>query len=387
MPRRPAALAEHLRTVLFAPEEMLLVVGPPSLRRDGARPARRAARSDATRSHLATYGRALSQRNSLLRQIREGEADRDQLRLWDEPFLAVGRGDRGGAAAPPGVARGAAGGGPPRRSPRRRSRSRWPTSRTRRRSPASRRGTRWPAGCARRPRRRPGTAPRSSARTATTSSSASAAATSPRSPRAASSARRSWPSSWPSWTSSPPLDGRPPLLLLDDVFSELDPVRRGHLVRRIAELPQALVTTTVPEDLDPDLRRRAHAVAGRRGRRGRAGRGGRARERGARARGAWSDWAICCPTQPASSAWRTSSSWPRPCRLAEDRGRAHSARGRSVPARGPRAGRGHGRSRRADRGPGAAAADSGAAGRAAVGRAEPRSSASDRGEARIIATC
>ena len=37
------------------------------------------------------------------------------------------------------------------------------------------------------------------------------------------------------------LDGRPPLLLLDDVFSELDPDRRAHLVRRIAELPQALV--------------------------------------------------------------------------------------------------------------------------------------------------
>ena len=29
-------------------------------------------------------------------------------------------------------------------------------------------------------------------------------------------------------------DGRPPLLLLDDVFSELDPERRSHLVRRIA---------------------------------------------------------------------------------------------------------------------------------------------------------
>ena len=34
-------------------------------------------------------------------------------------------------------------------------------------------------------------------------------------------------------------DGRPPLLLLDDVFSELDPERRSHLVRRIAALPQA----------------------------------------------------------------------------------------------------------------------------------------------------
>ena len=49
-------------------------------------------------------------------------------------------------------------------------------------------------------------------------------------------------------------DGRPPLLLLDDVFSELDPERRAHLVRRIAELPQAFVTTTTLDDLDPALR-------------------------------------------------------------------------------------------------------------------------------------
>jgi len=50
------------------------------------------------------------------------------------------------------------------------------------------------------------------------------------------------------------LDGYPPLLLLDDVFSELDPERRAHLVRRIAGLPQAFVTTTTLEDLDPGLR-------------------------------------------------------------------------------------------------------------------------------------
>jgi DNA replication and repair protein RecF len=54
------------------------------------------------------------------------------------------------------------------------------------------------------------------------------------------------------------LDDRPPLLLLDDVFSELDPDRRGHLVRRIAELPQAFVTTTTPDDLDPALLDIAH---------------------------------------------------------------------------------------------------------------------------------
>src|SRR6185369_7607479 len=49
------------------------------------------------------------------------------------------------------------------------------------------------------------------------------------------------------------LDGQPPLLLLDDVFSELDPERRAHLVRRIAELPQAFVTTTTLDDLAPSL--------------------------------------------------------------------------------------------------------------------------------------
>ena len=47
--------------------------------------------------------------------------------------------------------------------------------------------------------------------------------------------------------------GDPPLLLLDDVFSELDPQRRAHLVRRIGGLPQAFVTTTALEDLDPGL--------------------------------------------------------------------------------------------------------------------------------------
>ena len=58
------------------------------------------------------------------------------------------------------------------------------------------------------------------------------------------------------------LDGRPPLLLLDDVFSELDPERRAHLVRRIAALPQAFVTTTTLDDLDPALRAVGHGVGG-----------------------------------------------------------------------------------------------------------------------------
>ena len=50
-----------------------------------------------------------------------------------------------------------------------------------------------------------------------------------------------------------PISGEAPLLLLDDVFSELDPDRRAHLVRRIRGLPQTIVTTTTLDDLDPVL--------------------------------------------------------------------------------------------------------------------------------------
>jgi DNA replication and repair protein RecF len=47
--------------------------------------------------------------------------------------------------------------------------------------------------------------------------------------------------------------GRPPVLLLDDAFSELDPKRRDHLVRRIADTPQTIITTTTLADLPPAL--------------------------------------------------------------------------------------------------------------------------------------
>ena len=80
------------------------------------------------------------------------------------------------------------------------------------------------------------------------------------------------------------LDGRAPLLLLDDVFSELDPDRRGHLVRRIAALPQSFVTTTTLDDLDPVAAGDRDELGGaRRGRPRPARRGGGAgRRRGSR---------------------------------------------------------------------------------------------------------
>jgi DNA replication and repair protein RecF len=46
--------------------------------------------------------------------------------------------------------------------------------------------------------------------------------------------------------------GRPPMLLLDDVSSELDPEKNGHLLRHLTELPgQAFLTTTDRRLLEP----------------------------------------------------------------------------------------------------------------------------------------
>src|SRR6186713_2931096 len=70
--RRSSGLGRVLRVVLFAPEEMLLVIGPPALRR-GALDSLAAARFPTYADDLSTYGRTLQQRNSLLRAIREEE--------------------------------------------------------------------------------------------------------------------------------------------------------------------------------------------------------------------------------------------------------------------------------------------------------------------------
>ncbi len=89
VPRRSASLAEVARSVLFRPEEMLLLVGSPSDRRrflDGivAQRDRRAARD------LVDVARILAQRNALLRAIRAEEAPLDALVFWDEQLATVG---------------------------------------------------------------------------------------------------------------------------------------------------------------------------------------------------------------------------------------------------------------------------------------------------------
>jgi DNA replication and repair protein RecF len=253
--RRPSALGRYLRVVLFAPEEMLLVVGSPSLRR-AAIDSLAAARSPGYADDLATYGRTLQQRNSLLRAIREEAATRDQLRFWDETFLETGgrvvdarlrlMAELAGplAAAHREIAPDEAGDGGltlryvtnapalPGESPR---------AALARRLVDTAEKEIWNGSTVIGPHRDDiafdlagrdlgGFASRGQQRTAILAFKLA------------------------ELDLLTALDGRPPLLLLDDVFSELDPTRRAHLVRRIAELPQAFVTTTTPDDLDRGLR-------------------------------------------------------------------------------------------------------------------------------------
>jgi DNA replication and repair protein RecF len=87
--RRVGTLAETARTVLFRPEEMLLLVGSPSERRRflDAILSQQSRRSATDLSELA---RILAQRNALLRAIRREEATDDGLGFWDEQLAQVG---------------------------------------------------------------------------------------------------------------------------------------------------------------------------------------------------------------------------------------------------------------------------------------------------------
>ncbi|HEY7524665.1 MAG TPA: DNA replication/repair protein RecF [Candidatus Limnocylindrales bacterium] len=254
VPRRASGLVGLLRTVLFAPEEMLLIAGSPTLRR-AALDQLAGQRSATYLRELATYGRALQQRNGLLRAIREEEASRDELRYWDVPFL-----DSGATVveerlrvladvAEPLLAAHAE--IAPEEARVGRLEVRYQTN-----APAG------PDESAR------DALARRLAETADKEVWNGATLVGPHRDDLvfelagrdlASFASRgqqrtailAWKLAELDLLSS--FDGRPPLLLLDDVFSELDPERRSHLVRRIAELPQAFVTTTTAADIDPQL--------------------------------------------------------------------------------------------------------------------------------------
>lgn len=258
--RRAAGLVGLLRTVVFAPEEMLLVVGSPGLRR-GALDQLATQRSAAYGRDLVSYARTLQQRNSLLRAIREEQASRAELRFWDGSFLDAGGAivaerlrlidDLAGplARAHAEIAPDEAGAARlvisyatnapalPRESPR---------DALARRLAETADKELWNGSTLVGPHRddlvfsldgraMSGFASRGQQRTAILAFKLA------------------------ELDLLTEQDGRPPLLLLDDVFSELDPDRRSHLVRRIAALPQAFVTTTTLDDLDPALVRAATA--------------------------------------------------------------------------------------------------------------------------------
>jgi DNA replication and repair protein RecF len=255
VPRRAPALAERLRVVLFAPEDMLLVAGSPSLRR-ATLDQLASTLVPGYASELATYGRALQQRNGLLRAIRDETAGRDELRYWDRPFL-----DAGGAVV---AARHAL-----------LARLTGPLAAAHaeiapEEAAAAALGVEYvtnaPAGYGETPR---DALERRLAETAEKEAWNGTTLVGPHRDDVAfvmgGRDLSAFASRGQQRTAILALklaeldlvtahDDRPPLLLLDDVFSELDPARRAHLVRRIAELPQAFVTTTTLDDLDPALR-------------------------------------------------------------------------------------------------------------------------------------
>jgi DNA replication and repair protein RecF len=252
--RRASGLGRVLRVVLFAPEEMLLVVGSPSLRR-AALDTLASTRFPAYADDLGTYGRTLQQRNSLLRAIREEAASRAELRFWDESFV-----DTGGRVVAARLALVEALAGPLAAAHREIAPDEASVG-----GLTLRYVTNAPA--------RPGESPRDALarRLADTAEkevwNGSTVIGPHRDDLAFDLAGRDlagYASRGQQRTAIlafklaeldllTELDGHPPLLLLDDVFSELDPERRSHLVRRIAGLPQAFVTTTTPDDLDPAL--------------------------------------------------------------------------------------------------------------------------------------
>ena len=249
--RRASALAPHLRSVLFAPEDMDLIVGSPSGRR-GLLDDLVIQREVAASETLSTYARALTQRNALLRRIREETAGSAELPYWDDLLCEAGgrildwRHEALAALADPLAAaqREIAPQEPdlllrydsnvvphPGESA---------TAALKRRLGETAQKEIWNGATLVGPHR-DDIVFEAGGRDLTRFASRGQQRTAILALKLAEVDLLTT------------LDGHPPLLLLDDVFSELDPERRAHLGRRIGTLPQTIVTTTTADDLDPAL--------------------------------------------------------------------------------------------------------------------------------------
>lgn len=88
-PKRVSDAIGRLTAVLFTADDMEMIVGSPSLRRrfiDITLAQIDPAYAKASRQ----YDRVLSQRNSLLKRIRDGQAGRDELAFWDGELTKAG---------------------------------------------------------------------------------------------------------------------------------------------------------------------------------------------------------------------------------------------------------------------------------------------------------
>lgn len=89
VPRRGVDFVGQLRAVLFTADDLDIISGPPAGRRqflDGAL-------SQLDRAYYTAqqrYNRIMQQRNATLRRIKEGVAAPDELALWDETFTREG---------------------------------------------------------------------------------------------------------------------------------------------------------------------------------------------------------------------------------------------------------------------------------------------------------
>ncbi|MCL4498903.1 MAG: DNA replication/repair protein RecF [Chloroflexi bacterium] len=88
-PKRAIDLVGQVQVVMFSPQDIDLVLGPPQGRRRYLDVTLSLLDARYLRS-LSHYNRVLTQRNHLLRQIREGAARLSQLTFWDEELTAAG---------------------------------------------------------------------------------------------------------------------------------------------------------------------------------------------------------------------------------------------------------------------------------------------------------
>ncbi len=87
--RRHGDLFGHVNVVVFSPDDLQLVKGPPALRRRFL-DLEIAQVSAAYRHHFARYQRVLRQRNNLLKAVQGGQAPPDMLEAWDPQLVADG---------------------------------------------------------------------------------------------------------------------------------------------------------------------------------------------------------------------------------------------------------------------------------------------------------